>query len=205
MLQRIIYKIKRVFAPKQELKETQLSLHSIIGSGTINRGINLRLDNPVVGKQYLTIGEDCIVGGNFIFESTEGKITIGNHSYIGGSTFISRSSITIGNNVTIAWGGTVYDHDSHSLDYLDRRKDIDDQLECIRAGKNFIENKDWLNVNSKPIVIKDDAWIGMNVIILKGVTIGRGAIVGAGSVVTKDVPDWCVAAGNPARVVKFLK
>ena len=124
---------------------------------------------------------------------------------MGGGTFISRSSITIGNNVTIAWGGTIYDHDSHSLNYLDRRKDIDDELKCIREERNFIETKDWSNVNSKPIVIKDDAWIGMNVIILKGVTIGQGAIVGAGSVVTKNVPDWCVVAGNPARVVKSLK
>ena len=205
MLLRIINKLKRILAPEQEVKDIPLSLHSIIGRGTIIRGVSLRLDNPEEGRKYLTIGENCIISGNFIFESTEGEITIGDHSYIGGGMFISRSSIRIGNNVTIAWGGTVYDHDSHSVNYLDRRKDIDDELECIREGRNFIENKDWSNVKSKPIVIKDDAWIGMNVIILKGVTIGRGAIVGAGSVVTNDVPDWCIAAGNPARVVKQLK
>ena len=194
-----------MLTPTQEAKASPLSLHSLIGEGTINRGINLRLDNPIEGRKYLTIGEDCIVSGNFIFESNAGKVTIGNHSYIGGGMFISRSSITIGDNVTIAWGGTIYDHDSHSINYLDRRKDIDDQLECLRNGRNFIENKDWSNVNSRPIIIKDDAWIGMNVIILKGVTIGRGAIIGAGSVVTRDVPDWCVAAGNPARVVKCIE
>lgn len=58
----------------------------------------------------------------------------------------------------------------------------------IRNGRNFIAHKNWDVVNSKPITICNDAWIGMNCIILKGVTIGEGAIVGAGSVVIKDVP-----------------
>jgi maltose O-acetyltransferase len=53
-----------------------------------------------------------------------------------------------------------------------------------------------------PVTISDDVWIGMRVIILPGVTIGRGAIIGAGAVVTKDVPPYCVAVGNPARVVR---
>ena len=78
------------------------------------------------------------------------------------------------------------------------------ELRDIRNGDNFILHKDWSNVNSAPITICDDAWIGMNCIILKGVTIGEGAIVGAGSVVTKDVPAWTVVAGNPARVVKKI-
>lgn len=175
-----------------------------IDSSTINRGIKIRLDKPI-SRVYLTIGSDCIVAGTFIFESSEGTIRVGNHTYIGGGTFLSRSSIEIGDNVTIAWGGTFYDHDSHSLDFMKRRRDIDDELECIRSGRNFIATKDWNDVNSKPIKIYNDAWIGMNVIILKGVTIGEGAIVGAGSVVTKDVPAWTVVAGNPARVVKTLK
>lgn len=183
----------------------QVARYSVIDESSVDRGIRIRLDNPQ-DRIYLSVGKDCIVSGNFIFESSTGKVTIGNHSYIGGGIFISRSSIEIGNNVTIAWGGTFYDHDSHSLDYMCRRKDIDDELNDIRNGRrNFIENKDWSVVNSKSIKICDDAWIGMNVIILKGVTIGEGAIVGAGSVVTKDVPAWTVVAGNPAKVVKELR
>ena len=186
-------------------KNRQLLIkYASVGEGVIDRGIKIRLDNPT-DRKYLVIGADCIVSGNFVFESSAGIITIGNHSYIGGGTFISRSSIEIGDNVTIAWGGTIYDHDSHSLDYMKRRKDIDDELDDIRNGRNFIQNKDWSDVNCKPIKICDDAWIGMNVIILKGVTVGEGAIVGAGSVVTKDVPAWTVVAGNPAGVVKELK
>lgn len=174
--------------------------------GTVlSQSFDLRLDNPTDNKIYLNIGQNCIIGGNFIFESSEGKVTIGNHTYIGSSTFISRTSIIIGNNVTIAWGCTIYDHDSHSLDFRLRRKDIDDELRDIRAGVSFIKNKDWNCVNSKAITIRDDVWIGMNCIILKGVTIGEGAIVGAGSVVTKDVPAWTLVAGNPARIIKTLK
>lgn len=54
----------------------------------------------------------------------------------------------------------------------------------------------------RPVVIQDDVWIGARAIILPGVTVGRGAVVGAGSVVSKDVPDWAIVVGNPARVVR---
>lgn len=189
---------------KNHQRKKVIKRFTLIGKSSIDRGINLRMDVPK-NKYYLIVGENSIVSGIFIFESPEGNVKIGNHSYIGGGTFISRASIEIGDNVTIAWGGTFYDHDSHSLDYMKRRKDIDDELNDIRNGRCFIANKDWSDVAAKPIRICNDAWIGMNVIILKGVTIGEGAIVGAGSVVTKDVPAWSVAAGNPAKVVKMLK
>ena len=161
------------------------------------------LVNPI-RRIYLNIGDNCIVKGNFFFESKEGYISIGNNCYIGNSNFISRSKITIGDNVTIAWGCTIYDHDSHSLDYKERRKDVLDEIKCIENGENFIASKNWDCVNSKPIVIHDDVWIGMNCTILKGVVIGEGAVIGACSVVTKDVPAWSVVAGNPAKVVKTL-
>ena len=73
-----------------------------------------------------------------------------------------------------------------------------------RKKADEIYNKNWSVVNTKPITIKDKVWIGMNVIILKGVTIGEGAVIGAGSVVTQDVPAWSVVAGNPAKVVKRI-
>jgi galactoside O-acetyltransferase len=171
---------------------------------SIYDNINIRLEDPEEGRIYLIIGDDCIVSGNYIFESKCGKVEIGKHCYIGCSTFISRNGITIGNNVTIAWGCTIYDHNSHSLDYSERRKDIDDELWSLRNGQSIYKNKNWDPVKSSPITICDDVWIGMNCIILKGVTIGEGAVVGAGSVVTKDVPAWTVVAGNPAKIVKTL-
>ena len=197
----MILKLYRKYITNRKIKH----YCNIASQSILQKGFSLRLDNPKQNKKYLTIGNNCIIGGNFIFESYEGIINIGNHTYIGGSTFISRSSIEIGNNVTIAWGCTIYDHDSHSLDYKERRKDITDELNDIRNRVSFIKNKNWNVVNTKPIKICDDVWIGMNCIILKGVTIGEGAIIGAGSVVTKDIPAWTVVAGNPAKIIKNLK
>lgn len=198
----MLFVIKKILK-KKRLKRVR-RYYNFDPSSILTDAFDIRLDNPCPDGEYLTIGADCIVSGRFIFESANGHVRIGDHSYIGASTFISRSAITVGNNVTIAWGCTVYDHDSHSVDYRLRRKDIDDELRDMRSGVSFIKNKDWGVVAFKPIVICDDAWIGMNCIILKGVTIGEGAVVGAGSVVTKDVPAWTLVAGNPARVIKEL-
>ena len=144
---------------------------------------------------------DCQVN----FESAEGEVVIGNRVYIGSSTIISRSRVEFGDNIFVAWGTYFYDHDSHPVDHLERRKDIMQQLQDFRGGRDFRLNKNWEHVNSKPIRVCSDAWIGMNCIILKGVTIGEGAIVAAGSVVTKDVSPWTIVAGNPAVVVKQLE
>lgn len=176
-----------------------------MGGSELTESFTLRVDFPIPGRTYLEVGDDCVLGGTFVFESGEGLITIGEGTYIGASTFISRSAITIGRNVTVAWGAWFYDHDSHSLSAVDRRADQKLQLANLRAGELMTQHKDWEKVSSKPIVVDDDAWIGMNAIILKGVTIGRGAVVGAGSVVTKDVEPWTVVAGNPARIVKRLE
>lgn len=197
-----MYKLIRKILFKRKLRKLQ-SFYCIDKSAIINPPFSIRLDNPT-SKKYLYIGKDSIVSGNFIFESSEGSINIGAHSYVGNSTFISRSAIDIGDNVTIAWGCTIYDHDSHSLNYKLRRKDIDDELKDIRNKDNFIKSKDWSCVATKPIYIHNDVWIGMNCIILKGVTIGEGAIIGAGSVVTKDIPAWTLAVGNPAKVIKEI-
>jgi len=157
----------------------------------------------------VTVGKDSIVGCNCFFESSEGKITIGEHSYIGGgNTLISRSEINIGNDVMISWGCWIYDHNSHSLNWEDRYKDIDAHLQSLKTaegGGNMYLTKNWETVKSAPIKICDRVWLGFNSIILKGVTIGEGAVIAAGSVVVKDVPPYVVAAGNPARVVKEVE
>jgi galactoside O-acetyltransferase len=176
----------------------------IIGSSHFLEAFRINLNNPLKDKIYLSIGNDTILNCEITFESQEGEIVVGNNTFLGGSHLICRTKIEIGDNVFIAWGGTIYDHDSHSLDYREREKDIQQQLLDFRSGKNFIENKNWDVVNSKPIKICSNAWIGMNCTILKGVTIGEGAIVAAGSVVTKDVAAWTVVGGNPAKFIKRI-
>ena len=148
------------------------------------------------------VGDDCILMCEGIFESEGGRIRIGDRVFINGNTrLITRSAIEVEDDVTIAWGCTLYDHDSHSLDYRHRMEDQRTQLADWKNG-NFLTGKNWETVSSAPIKIGRYAWIGFDVVILKGVTIGEGAIIGARSVVTRDVPPWTVAAGNPARVVK---
>lgn len=154
----------------------------------------------------IEIDEESMIGCNFIFESNEGYIKIGKRTFINaGTNLISRSKIIIGDDVTIGWGTYIYDHNSHSVNYIDRMDDLKGQRADYFAKRSFIYSKNWSTVKTKPIIIKNKVWIGFNVIILKGVIIGEGAIVGAGAVVTKDVPAYTVVAGNPAKVVKFLK
>lgn len=152
----------------------------------------------------LVIDKNCILKNEFIFEGNSGYIRVGKNTFINKDTkIISINEIIIGDNVTISYGCVIYDHDSHSIDYQERRKDI---LKIIEANdtNNDIQNKNWNSVKTSKVRIGDDAWLGFRVTILKGVTIGNGAIVAANSVVTKDIPPWTIAAGNPARVVKEI-
>jgi galactoside O-acetyltransferase len=153
----------------------------------------------------ITIGTDSMLGCNFILESEEAAITVGERTFInGGTALISAHSIDIGNDVMIAWGCTLYDHNSHSLNWQNRYADmIGIQTSYMRYG-DISKHKDWNTVKRKPIKIGDKVWIGFNSMILKGVTIGEGAIVAAGSVVTKDVAPWTCVGGNPACYIKAI-
>ena len=157
-------------------------------------------------SKRIFIDEESMIGCNFIFESDSGVIKIGKRTFINaGTNIISINEIEIGDDVTIGWNIYIYDHDSHSLDYRFRKDDIERQREDFYANRNFIFSKDWSTVKSAPVKICNKVWIGFNANILKGVTIGEGAIVAAGAVVTKDVPAWTVVAGNPATIVKKIE
>jgi galactoside O-acetyltransferase len=156
-------------------------------------------------RKYVSIGDDNMLDCKILFESGAGEVEIGDRVYIGASKIICRSKIEFGNNIFVAWGVFFYDHDSHSLDFESRRKDIAQQLVDYRNGDFFIKNKNWGIVGSAPIKVCDDSWIGMNSIILKGVTIGEGSVVAAGSVVTKSVAPWTLVGGNPAKFIRNLK
>ncbi len=154
-------------------------------------------------KMFMFIGNNSIVQGSFIFENEVGVVKIGNRSYIGGSTFICLNAIEIGNDVLISWGCTFIDHNSHSLKISERINDVADWKKGKDLGQLAVY-KNWENVKSSPIIIKDKSWIGFNCIIMKGITIGKGSIVASGSVVTKDVPDWTIVGGNPAVIIREL-
>jgi len=111
-------------------------------------------------------------------------IQIGRNSGIGINAKITSNTI-IGDNVMMGPNVSVYTS-NHNFDNLD--------IPMVEQGEII-----------SPVTIKDDVWIGANAIILPGVTIGKGAIIGAGSIVTKDVEEYTVVAGNPAKVIKRRK
>ncbi|MGN1232088.1 MAG: acyltransferase [Candidatus Cryptobacteroides sp.] len=116
------------------------------------------------------------------------SIIIGDNVGMSSPCLWSRTSITVGNNVNIGACCVIMDHDAHSLDYVLRRNRADE------LG----------DIASAPIVIGDDVLIGTGCYILKGVTIGERSIIGAGSVVTRDVPPGEIWAGNPARFIRKI-
>lgn len=170
----------------------------------VKYGKNLRVYNQI----YLNIykGSNIIIGNNFTFTSgsainslcrnikgciyvaPNATLEIGENVGISSACLWSSESITIGNNVQIGGDCIIIDTDAHSLNYLDRRS-----LE-----------KDQNNAKSSPIIIEDDVLIGTRSIILKGVKIGSKSIIGAGSVVIKDIPANCIAAGNPCKIIRQL-
>lgn len=130
------------------------------------------------GKVGIDVGcnEDVTICGSR-------SITGGSHWGFGkGCRIFSSGGLTIGNHVMIAGYVTIITS-NHRYDTQFSDEDNYDELE--------------------PVIIKDDVWIGERAIILPGVTVGQGAIVGAGAIVTKDVPDYAVVGGNPARILKY--
>lgn len=140
----------------------------------------------------INIGDSCTIYGTSNMELVDirnkGVLNIGNNTSIGFGNVISVSArIDIGNHVILAPGVRIRDNDGHPLDPVKRRHNDGMAPESIR-----------------PVTIEDDVWICAFAMINKGVTIGRGAVIGAGSVVTKDIPPFCIAAGNPAKVIKEI-
>ncbi len=124
-----------------------------------------------------------------------GRVVIGNDSTLVGAVFMCAGDITIGERVIVSYNVTIADCDFHPRDPDERIRDaIANAPEGDRSHRPPLV--------SRPVVIEDDAWIGIGAIILKGVTIGRGARIGAGAVVTGDVPAGMWVAGNPARPVE---
>ena len=123
---------------------------------------------------FIGINHRCILSSS----NSGSQLVIGNNCGFSGTSIWCFEKITIGDNVKVGANVVIMDGDAHQDD--------------PRAGKN------------KPVVIEDNVWIGANVIVLKGVTIGRNSLIGAGSVVVKNIPPNMVAAGNPCVPIKSL-
>jgi len=144
------------------------------------------------------LGQFTHVRGELMIFGHGGEIRVGDYCYIGEGTRIwSARSIQIGNRVLIAHNVTIMDSLTHPIGASARHAHY---REIITNG-----HPDKLDLDERDVRIADDVWIGCSSVILRGVSIGTGAIIGAGSVVMEDVPAWTIAGGNPARIIRELK
>lgn len=161
------------------------------------RGGNLSCERPVIlyNSKFIQLGISVKIHANSILavhcnHEKYGNIIIGNNVTLGEYTHItSLSSIRIGNNVLLGRRVTITDNSHGSSTLADMQKPPLKRDVFSKAG----------------VCIADNVWLGDNVVVLPGVSIGEGSIIGANAVVTKSIPPYCVAVGNPARVVKDLR
>jgi len=163
--------------------DVQLRGEGKIANDVLLKGVNI--------KGEVTVGSKSILK----FVEVRGPVTIGNYTTINGpnvQVFAKLNRITIGNYCSIARDVTIqeYNHKTNAISSYNFQKHV--------FGGKPIDDV----VSKGPIVIGSDVWIGTKSIVLSGVAIGHGAIVAAGSVVTKDVKPYAIVGGNPARVIR---
>lgn len=142
----------------------------------------------------ISIGKKCILAGQLV-SAYNGKITLGDYSQIGSGTIIRcMEKVVIGELTAISTNVVISDNNNHPVNPNDR--------ELMQKTLPGSYERSWIHSSHSPIIIERNCWIGENSRICKGVHIGEGSIVAANSVVTKDVPPYSIAAGNPAKIVK---
>lgn len=157
------------------------------GARLIRKGCHIRGKRSISFKEGFTLGYGCRIECNG--ECDHVKLYIGRNCVIGDyAHIVANNSVTIGNNVLMA--SRIFITDSNHGTYGGE--------ECSSP----FENPNDRALSYKSVVIGDNVWIGENVCILPGVEIGNGCIIGAGAIVTKSVPDNCIVAGNPAKIIK---
>jgi acetyltransferase-like isoleucine patch superfamily enzyme len=143
----------------------------------------------------IQVGAHSLLASRVVYEKPGATLTIGARSFVGLGLMSIAERVDVGDDVMVSWGATIVDHNSHSLLARERVGDVEQWLQGV---------KDWTGVRIAPVRIENRAWLGFNVAILPGVIVGEGAIVGACAVVTKSIPAWSIAGGNPARVIREL-
>jgi acetyltransferase-like isoleucine patch superfamily enzyme len=161
-------------------------------------GNGARIINIGGPSSRILIGASSIVEGELLVFPHGGQIQLGEWCFVGARTCVwSGANVTIGNRVLIAHGVNIFDNLTHPIDAGARHR----QFRAISTTGHPAT----IDLDDQPIHIEDDAWIGAGATVLRGVRIGRAAIVAASAVVTHDVPPLSVVAGNPARVIKQLQ
>lgn len=142
----------------------------------------------------LNIGTDCTMEGVHFAIGEDGHIEIGNYCYFTNAVLLCELEIKMGNYVVVGWNTTIADTDFHPIAPAER---IADAIACSPLGKNQPRPE----IVRKKVIIEDDVWIGPNATILKGVHIGAGAFIEAGTLVVNDIPPRARVIGNPAQII----
>lgn len=145
----------------------------------------------------IRIGQNTRIEGELFVFAHGGQICIGDWCFIGPGTRIwSAAKITIKDRVLISHNVNIFDSLTHPIDPIRRHKQF---VEIATRG-----HPNEIDLGGRPTVIEEDAWIGAGAMIMRGIRVGARSIVGAGAIVTKDVPADVVVVGNPARIVRRL-
>lgn len=169
--------------------------YTVSGEGTCFR-MSANVENISKNRNKIKIGNNTIIEGELLVFNYGGRILIGDNVYVGTNSKIwSGESVSIGSNVLISHNVNIVDTNSHELNHLERAAGF-------KSLTKYGHPKDKTSIITGKIIIEDYVWISFGVTILKNVRIGKGAIIAAGSVVTKDVEPFSTVAGNPAKVVK---
>lgn len=142
----------------------------------------------------LIIGDGCTMDDVHFDIGKNGRVSVGDYCYFTYTVLLCELEIRIGNYVVIGWNTTIADTDFHPIAPAER---IADAVACSPLGKGRPRPA----VLKRPVIIEDDVWIGPNATIFKGVRIGAGSWIEAGSVVTRDVPPRSRIMGNPAQII----
>jgi acetyltransferase-like isoleucine patch superfamily enzyme len=156
-----------------------------------------RIRNVFGDSERIVVGKHTLVQGELMVFAHGGRLVIGEWCYVGESSRIwSATSITIGDRVLISHSVNIFDSLTHPIRAAERHEQARQILTQGHPRK--------ISLDESPVKICDDAWIGAGAIVLRGVTVGKGGVVAAGAVVTKDVLPYSIVAGNPAVLVREL-
>ena len=175
--------------------EGELPPNVRLGDETIVTGsIPFKRFHSTVEPVALTVGAGCTMDGVHFDLGPDARMSIGDHCYFTNAVLLCELEVVIGSFVMLGWNTTIADTDFHPVAPAER---IADAIACSPAS----DGRPRPPVARKAVTIADDVHIGPTATILKGVTIGAGAFVEAGSLVTADVPARTRVLGNPAQVV----
>ncbi len=177
----------------RRIQEWSLKRSITAASGArLTSGCNI--ENNQRRRSAIKVGAGSVIAGELLVFADRGQIVIGDDVFIGQDSRVwSGMNVTIGSRVLISHGVNIMDSAFHDLSATKRHAQFQN---IFRNRRNTVDD-----IECREVVIEDDVWIGFHAAVLKGVRIGRGAVVAAGAIVTKDVSPYTIVGGVPATLM----